>query len=45
MIADEPIIQFSPDDAPDLPELRKPEKPKREPIPEPEEWRPIGAEW
>lgn len=47
MIEPETTIRFSTDDVPDLPEMHKPkrwQRKKRE-IPEPEDWRPIGAEW
>lgn len=47
MIADGPIIHFSPADAPDLPELKKPKKRKRRKreTPPPTDWRPHGEEW
>lgn len=47
MIEPDDTIHFSPDDAPDLPELKKPEKRKRkkQEIPEPADWRPFGCEW
>ena len=47
MIVDDPIIRFAPEDEPDLPELRKPEKPKlpKHETPPPKDWRPLGEEW
>ena len=47
MIEPDTTIRFSHDDAPDLPELRKPKKRKRKKleIPEPTDWRPFGCEW
>lgn len=46
MIADGPIIHFSPADAPDLPELKKPKKRKRKRDTQPPtDWRPHGEEW
>jgi len=47
MIVDDPIIRFSPADAPDLPELHKPKKRKRRKreTPPPTDWRPHGEEW
>ena len=46
MIVDDTIIRFSPGDAPDLPELKKPKKRKRKrDTPPPTDWRPHGEEW
>ena len=47
MIEPDDTIRFSPDDVPDLPELRKPEKRKRKKreTPPPTDWRPHGEEW
>lgn len=47
MIEPDTTIRFSPDDVPDLLELRKPKKRKRkkQEIPEPTDWRPFGFEW
>lgn len=46
MIVDDTIIRFSPDDVPDLPELKKPKKRKRKrDTPPPTDWRPHGEEW
>lgn len=39
-------IRFRKTDVPELPELEPKEKPApRRETPEPEDWRPIGAEW
>ena len=47
MIADGPIIHFSPADAPDLTELKKPKKrrQRKRDTPPPTDWRPHGEEW
>lgn len=47
MIEPDTTIRFSPDDAPDLPEVKKPKgrKRKKREIPEPTDWRPFGCEW
>ena len=50
MIDEAYIIRFSPDDVPDLPELRKaaPKGVRKRPrrvIPEPEGWSPLGGVW
>lgn len=47
MIADGPIIHFSPADAPDLPEFHNPKElqPKKSETPGPKDWQPIGDIW
>ena len=47
MIEPDDTIRFSKDDVPDLPEIKKVRKRQRKKleIPEPEDWRPFGAEW
>ena len=47
MIEPDDTIRFSPDDAPDMSEVKKPKKRKRKKreIPEPTDWRPLGYEW
>ena len=47
MIEPDDTIRFSPDDAPDMLEVKKPKKRKRKKreIPEPTDWRPLGYEW
>ena len=50
MIEPDDTIRFSPDDAPDMLEVKKPKKPKgrkrkKRDIPEPTDWRPFGCEW
>ena len=39
-------IRFRPSDVPELPELEPVRKAvEKAPTPEPEDWRPLGAEW
>jgi len=52
MIADGPIIHFSPADAPDLPELHNPKelqpkkrRQRKRDTPPPTDWQPIGDIW
>jgi len=47
MIEPDATIRFSPDDVPDLQEVKKPKKRKhkKREIPEPTDWRPFGFEW
>ena len=47
MIESDDTIRFSPDDVPDLVELKRSRgrKRKKRDTPEPKDWRPFGFEW
>lgn len=47
MIEPDDTIRFKPGDMPELEEVKAPRKRirRRREVPEPEDWRPFGAEW